>query len=61
MLEHTIRLHTRKTVYLTPHFLHASFTFYHLVWYILRKQNQMTDIKSDYRYHVITIVQFCIM
>ena len=61
MLEHTIRLHTRKTIYLIRDFLHGSFTFYHLIWYILRKQNQMTDMKKDYGYHLITIVQFCIM
>ena len=38
MLEHTIRLHTRKTIYLICHFLHAYFTLYRLVQYILSCQ-----------------------
>ena len=43
MLEHTIRLHTRKTIYLNLslilicHLLHAYFMFYHLARYIKRK------------------------
>ena len=35
MLEHTIRLHTRKTIYLICHFLNAYFKFYRLAQYIL--------------------------
>ena len=38
MLEHTIRLHTRKTIYLICHFLNAYFTFYRLAQYILSCQ-----------------------
>ena len=38
MLEHTIRLHTRKTIYLICHFLNAYFTFNHLSQYILSCQ-----------------------
>ena len=38
MLEHTIRLHTRKTIYSHCHFLHANITFYRLVHHILSCQ-----------------------
>ena len=38
MLEHKIRLRTRKTIYLICHFLHAYFTFYRLVQHILSYQ-----------------------
>ena len=38
MLEHTIRVHMRKTIYLICHFLKANFMFYRLVRFILSCQ-----------------------